>query len=302
MTTGVGAVEPQAVPLDTWAEALEGHRRIEALYADVAARRAWFRDMGTVSPGIPLPTGKQGLLDPDRVFCALAIKAATTKRAIATLCEAGDGENALALMRVLLENALLLEWFLGGTGRRRLETYVLFTSVLYEETVSTMDLMLRQKPHLAADFQSQMASDPYHKAITASVFQDRDETWAFFPDPNKPGQLNQVGIKRIFKDVTEVEAEESVDYRCFYKLLGSQAIHSGPFSLSRFLAAVTSRDTFMLDAIRSEKAETLALALSNASMLMALDALNAYAYLGLEDKLATIKDWMRRHDKVEAGP
>jgi hypothetical protein len=29
--------------------------------------------------------------------CALAIKAATTKRSIVMLCEADDGENALAL-------------------------------------------------------------------------------------------------------------------------------------------------------------------------------------------------------------
>ena len=45
----------------------------------------------------------------------------TAWRAILAVCELGDGDNALALARVLLENACMLEWLIRGEGRRRLE-------------------------------------------------------------------------------------------------------------------------------------------------------------------------------------
>jgi hypothetical protein len=70
------------------------------------------------------------------MVCALAIKAATTKRAVFTVCELGDGDNAMALTRVLLENACLLEWLIRGRGRQRLEAYVMFTSVQHERVAA----------------------------------------------------------------------------------------------------------------------------------------------------------------------
>jgi hypothetical protein len=97
--------------------------------------------------------------------------AATTKRAILAICELGDGDNALALARVLLENACLLEWLIRGDGRRRLEAYVMFTSVVHERVVQTIQ---RHRGRMIVDGGgSDRSSDPYHRAVWTHVFRDQ---------------------------------------------------------------------------------------------------------------------------------
>lgn len=125
-----------------WDEVLETHRRIVALYGSVDRLQAKFRRQAEVSKTFKLPPGTRRGVDLDRVFCALACKAATTNDALILLAKHGHGDNALALLRVLMENVVLLKWFLGGTGRRRLETYSLFTSVLHEKTVHMINRMI----------------------------------------------------------------------------------------------------------------------------------------------------------------
>ena len=92
-----------------------------------------------IPPNLPQPPGNTRGVRLDPMVCALGIKAATTKQAIVALCELGDGANALALTRVLLENACLLEWLIRGEGRRRLESYVMFMSVQHERIAETID-------------------------------------------------------------------------------------------------------------------------------------------------------------------
>ena len=90
---------------------LDIHRRILALYPKVAEKQAWFRGMHVVSPRIPkVAVGGPRGVNTDRIFCALMIRAAATKESIVLLCEAGHGEGAIALSRVLLENAVLMAW------------------------------------------------------------------------------------------------------------------------------------------------------------------------------------------------
>ena len=100
---------------------LEVHLKIEALYPRIEQAQAHFRALRPVDRAFPQPPGTTGGVRLDPLVCALAIKAATTKRAILAVCELGDGDNALALARVLLENACMLEWLIRGEGRRRLE-------------------------------------------------------------------------------------------------------------------------------------------------------------------------------------
>ena len=48
----------------------------------------------------------------DRAVCALVNKACNTHAAVRVLTDAGHGDDAMALGRVLLENAALLQWLL----------------------------------------------------------------------------------------------------------------------------------------------------------------------------------------------
>lgn len=78
-------------------ECMEIHNRIVGLYPRIAERNALFRAAHRVSPRIPVPLGHTPIVETDRVFCALAIKAAATKDSIVMLSQAGHGETAIAL-------------------------------------------------------------------------------------------------------------------------------------------------------------------------------------------------------------
>jgi hypothetical protein len=72
---------------------LEVHDKLEALYPRIEQHAARFRGMAPADSRLPRPPGKTPGLRLDPMVCALAIKAATTKRAVFTLCELGDGDK-----------------------------------------------------------------------------------------------------------------------------------------------------------------------------------------------------------------
>lgn len=262
---------------------MEIHRRIEALYSRVEEQVAYFRGMMRADPALSIPPATSPGVVCDPIVCALAVKAATTKRAIALLCQHGDGDNALALTRVLMENACLLEWLLRGEGRRRLETYVMFTSVLHEQAVATIAQFRERFRSAGAD--PSVDSDPYHRAVSECLFsgtKDDRATWAFSPEK---GVLRRVSVKQIF---TEVTGDSSFEYEMLYSM-GSDIVHSGPFSLTRTLQHGLKRRTFMLQALPVEDGRTIALAVSNAAMLLVLASFDEYVGLGLAEELETLR-------------
>lgn len=270
---------------------LEVHNRIEALYPRIEQHAAHFREMMPPDRRLPRPPGKAPGLLPDPVVCALAIKAATTKRAVLVLCELGDGDNAMALTRVLLENACLLEWLIRGDGRRRLEAYVMFTSVQYERVAETIS---RHKERFVAAGATaiEVTSDPYHRAVWSTTFRDRKgkptgsdrPTWKF-DDTTQRGKPASVGD--LFREIGA--AEHSYEYDVLYGAIGSDIVHSGPFSLSRIVQFLHNRRTFSLQPMPNRDLCTLALAFSNAAMFLVLDSLTEYLGLDLSMELDELK-------------
>ena len=179
----------------TYRRALELAEQIETLYAEVEEHRAWFRSMEKVGPNVPLPAGRHSFVNVDRVFCALAIKAATTHRAVRILCEAGDGDSAASLSRVVLENGVLMRWLLEGPGHDRLQTYVLFLSVLHEKTIAVVEKYFNNHPELVDAAKAH--SDEYHRAVARAVFGGNDNTWAYFPSSKGNGKLVQIRIAQM---------------------------------------------------------------------------------------------------------
>lgn len=264
---------------------LEIHRRIEELYPTVERAKASFRGMTRPDSAIPRPPGVSPGVLTDQFVCALAIKAATTKRSIATLCQLGDGESAMALTRVLLENACLLEWLNRGEGRRRLHAYALFTSVVYERIITLFDRF--RDRYQSACGELDMESDAYHRAIATHVFgntrSDRP-TWEF---SRATGKRSRIRVEEMFLEIAG--SEYSYEYEVLYGALGSDVVHSGPFSLTRMLAALRKRATFVLDVAASDEYCPIALAVSNIAMLLVLDTLNEYVGLGLAEVLERLK-------------
>jgi hypothetical protein len=261
------------------------HRRIEALYDRVEQHGAYFRGLMRVDPAFPKPLGKPMGVRVDPIVCALAIKAATTKRAIVALCEIGDGDNAFVLTRVLLENACLLEWLIRGDGhRRRLEAYAVFTSVAHERVVATLGRF--RDRFVAAGAADLPKSDPYQRAVAEQLFGGISEerpTWNLRDN----GTLVRVSVKKMFEDVTY--SEQSYEHQIMYGALGSELVHSGPFSLATAITALEERGITFLQSMPNPDKCTIALATSNSAMFLVLDSLNEYVGLGLGDDLAALK-------------
>jgi hypothetical protein len=269
---------------------LEVHHKIEALYSRIEQQVVYFRGMTPADSRLPRPPGKTPGLRLDPMVCALAIKAATTKRAVFTLCELGDGDNAMALTRVLLENACLLEWLIRGQGRQRLEAYVMFTSVQHERVVAT--LQRHADRFAAAGATTDIAFEPYHRAVWSVTFRDekgrptRSErpTWEF-DDTTKQGKPFKVS--ELFREIAG--GAHSYEYDVMYGAIGSDIVHSGPFSLTRTLQRTERRPTFLLKPMPVREMCTIALALSNSAMFLVLDSLTEYLGLDLSAELEPLK-------------
>lgn len=271
---------------------LEVHKQIEALYPRVEAHRAYFRGMTQVDPNLPRPPGTSGEVRLDHVVCVLAIKAATTKRAVLAVCELGDGDNAIALARVLLENACLLEWLIRGDGRRRLETYAMFLSVAHERIVAIVNR--HRDRFIGAGADPNMASDPYHRAIWTHVFRDRKgrptkgerPTWNF---DRLTRRGEPASVRALFEEIAD--SQTSFEYDILYGALGSDIVHSGPFTtLTRMRQrTIGDRATFSLAPMPISDMCTIALASSNVAMFLVLDSLTQYIGLDLSAELASLK-------------
>ena len=264
------------------------HHQIVALYRKVAECNVWFRRPHRLSSQIPAPISGAREVDTDQAFCALAIKAASTKDSIYLLCEAGHGESALALSRVLFENAVLMAWQRLGPGRQRLETYILFASAQHEHWADTV---------LHLDPQSTPRSDPYHAAVTEAVFQGYDDTWAYFPNPQRPDKLQKVGMRTMLRDLPG--NERPFEYQGLYRL-GCDHVHTSPYSLGYLLAPVAARRMFFLEPLHASDSRVAALAVSNSSMLIVLDVMDEYVGLGIAADVKKLVDLAQPSNNVAA--
>jgi hypothetical protein len=174
-----------------------------------------------------------------------------------------------------------------------LETFVLFFSVIRKRGFEKPEHFYR-----ALAEREDFGRDPYDRAIAEHVFDDRLDTWAYFPNPSKPGELTRVSIRKIFEQITD--NARPVEYE-MYCTMGSDEVHSTPMSLAGILGRIRSRDTFILQPILSDDVSVLALAISNSAMLLVLDSFNEYAGLGLDTDLNAIKAMIRSYDESRAG-
>lgn len=271
------------------------HQRIQGLYPSVEQANALFRQHQRIGHSIPVPTGGPKLLQHDPVFCSLAIRAATTKAAVSTLCEAGDGDSAMILARAVLENGVLMRWLLGGEGRVRLETYALFGAVLHERLVQIVKTFYNNKSELLN--MARDRSDPYARAIAQLVFGGKNDTWAYFPHPTKPGKLSRVTIKQMFTELQE-DGGGAFAYEVPYAN-GSQFVHSGPLSIRSLVPYVLSLDRFTLRPVPRDDRREEAMSISNVGMLVALDALNDYIGLDLAEPIQEIAQAMVAASELE---
>src|SRR5262245_61608344 len=101
------------------------HDELLKLCDRVDAAKIYFRAPSAPTRKMPGSLGSRVVVDRDRAFCALLVKAIHTSKAVRVLAKNGFSGDALALTRVLLENAVVMTWLIHGPGTARLDTFCL---------------------------------------------------------------------------------------------------------------------------------------------------------------------------------
>jgi hypothetical protein len=216
------------------------------------------------------------------------------------MCEANDGDTAMMLGRVLLENAMLIAWLLKGDGRVRLETYALFAAVLHERFSDNFAHFYSDRDEVRDWAKSR--SDPFARAVWHQVFGGKHDTWAYFPDPDKPNKLRKTTIKSMFSEADADSGPASRYTGFIYDVAyarGSQFIHSGPLSVDSVIPSVRSHRHFFLSTMPSPMHRLEALHVSNVAMVFVLDSLNDYIGLGLSDRIKAISELMTQQPEED---
>jgi hypothetical protein len=92
------------------------HDELRALLEQIRDGKAYFRNPAALNIPNPPVVGPKRAIDRDRLLCAMFNRLATTHTAVRRLAELGFGDDAFALCRNMIENAIYLMWILQDTG------------------------------------------------------------------------------------------------------------------------------------------------------------------------------------------
>ena len=216
-------------------------------------------------------------VDRDRVVCKLANKAANTHRAIAVLCDAQLADDAYALARVLMENAIVLAWMCHRDWVNRVDAFDLFEARLKERLTHVITTNFKDTPEAS---QAQAMWDGLDReALVSEAMYSTQLKWACMPDSERPGKLKTWDIKEMF---TEVDPAVGPIAHALSFSDTSHFIHSTVWGIRNFKAEIAQEDVYRLSARPRSEQVRLALMLSSTWMLVVINTLDQFTGAGLE--------------------
>ena len=251
------------------------HDDIVELYPKIATAKCYFRDPAKFS----VQTAHNDLVavDRDRVICALANKLVTTKYAIAVLCESRLGDDAFALARVALENAVVVEWLLHDRyWPQRVDYFVRYEA---DAIVRSCEVTQKHFPNTPG------TTSQIDQAIAEQIYAGEWRRWAKCPsNPRK---------NITFKDMVNEVSQDDFVYDWVYFKMGWY-VHSSVPSCRSIVKAIDNDDVYDLRVMPNTERAAEALGLSNLTVLSALGALDKRTRLGLADYLDSLLAKYRR--------
>lgn len=253
-------------------------RRIAALYPKVGEARAFYRKPRRPHHLIRAPHGL--VVDPDRAFNGLAMKAAATHDAICVLLDVDHLDGSQILARALLENVLLMEWLLLEPIYR-LDIYCISPELMKRHFAKVVRHHYSDDALLAAaDTFMQSAS----RQVVDDVFGDNWYKWAqrIGTDGQSVETINLHGMAVELARAGGQDRSFAYD-ALYFRLSGS--VHSTADAVGAFAKLTEHQECFALGHASAGTRNTITLRSANFFMLSALTALNNYAALGLDDAI-----------------
>jgi hypothetical protein len=261
------------------------------------AKKAVIRAMKPITPTIQKELGPKAPIagsNRDRIVCALVNKACNTHAAIRLLTDAGHGDDAMALGRVLLENATLLRWLLIDQVYR-LDLYSISDALFRRRWAELVKKHYKHRPPMVKAAEHSVDAEVL---AVAAFFGDTHHKWAQVLHPN--GEYDHVNFKEMMEEVAAHGGEKSAFMHDVIYFLHSAFVHSTVSSMRSF-KTLKKENCFRFDLGPNAVHRSVALAGANTGLLLALQA--AADYLGFSDidaDLDEIFEQLRASSKAAA--
>ena len=288
---------------DQYAQAIEDFDALRKILPKFRNERAWLRDADYFSHRIKkfVASGVQitkGVVR-DKAVCALANKGCNTHASVRTLTDAGNGDDAMVLARVLLETAVIFRWMMIDRPYR-LDLYCL-SSALFKRRWT--QLAVQHFPHesrLVAEANAALTAED--SAVVEAAFGNVHYKWA--RERQCDGKFVKYSFEAMLKDIQKAE--------------GASATNDFMYEVSYFMhsahAHATADGMRQFRTLGREQFFTCELGFNNGNCTVALQGANTYlcwllghvcVYLGLRDIAAELDHWftkMRTRQSAQNKP
>ncbi len=262
---------------DRYAQQTALFESVRAVIPKFLAERVFFRASEPLTPTIRRELGPSAPrigANRDRAVCALVNKACNTHAAIRVLTDAGHGDDAMALGRVLLENTMLLKWLLLDPIYR-LDLYCISDVLFRRRWCELVIQHFQENPNLVASAQQSLNDDV--RAV-AGFFGNTIHKWAQVLHPG--GKLEHVNFKEMMEEVAVAGGTASSFQHDVIYFLHSAFVHSTANSMRSF-NQLKREDFFTASLGPHSKRREEALAGANLCLIQVLHS--AAGYLGLSN-------------------
>ena len=292
---------------DQYAQALEDFDALRKMLPKFRNERVWLRDAAYlshrikkfVSPGVQIT---QGVVR-DKAVCALANKGCNAHASVRTLTDAGNGDDAMVLTRVLLETAVIFRWMMIDQPYR-LDLYCLSSALFRRRWAQLAVQHFSHEPRVVAEADAVLTAE--ESAVVEAVFGNVHYNWA--RERQSDGTFVNYSFEKMLKDIEKLEGTSATNdamYKVIYFMHSAHA-HATTDGMREFRT------------LGSEQFFTCELGFNRGNCTMALQGANTYlcwllgqvcVYLGLRDIEAELDNWftkMRtrqsaRHKPLPAG-
>ncbi len=215
-----------------YAKAVAIHDALRAVIPHITAKRAYIRATSRITAAIRNEmdaTAGVVASNRDRAVCALVNKACNTHAAVRILTDAGHGDDAMALGRVLLENTIILKWLLIDQIYR-LDLYCVSDALFRRRWCELIQEHFQAKPELVKRAEASLDAEVI---AVAGYFGNTIHKWAQVLHPN--GKLQHVNFEAMMKEVAEHGGASSNTFmHDVIYFLHSAYVHSTASSMRSF--------------------------------------------------------------------
>jgi hypothetical protein len=295
-------MNPPAVD-SQYAQAVEDYDALRKTVPKLRSSHAWLRDADDLSdrikafvaPGIPMTKGVRR----DYVVCALANKGCNTHASVRMLTDAGNGDDAMVLTRVLLETAVVFRWMMIDPVYR-LDLYGLSSKLFVRHWDHLVQEHFSGEPDVVAKAKAALTTE--ESAVVQAAFGNAQYKWARERQPD--GKFIEYSFDGMLKDIEKAEgtvAMKNFIYEVSYHMHSAHA-HATADGMRQF-KTLGQQQFFTCELGFNGGDSTLALKGANTYLSWLLS--HVAAYLGLSDVEAEFDQWVThiqaRNDAAAPG-